>query len=272
MKDQTKYVSTVSFAILLITFVSFHASAALIPSDLEVTGNVSFGVDSVSASGNASQTATLESVLGGSSSITTVSGLTVTGANPLGGLMLNTNDGVGADASISGSAGGSTEGFFFDFLFSMTNTSLTDSFQIFFELVFTNSTSASGADAYADAEIILEDELNNELFFSDLTSDTLFGDEKNGSGLPTQGATLSDSGTFLFNFILAANSSNSFTTEIKLGAMDFDGSGSFSADTSAFIRVVGTENLTPPVNKVPAPPTLTVLILVMMYFAVRQKR
>ena len=272
MKDQTKYVSTVSFAILLITFVSFHASAALIPSDLEVTGNVSFGVDSVSASGNASQTATLESVLGGSSSTTTVSGLTVTGANPLGGLLLNTNDGVGADASISGSAGGSAEGFFFDFLFSMTNTSLTDSFQIFFELVFTNTTSASGADAYADAEIILEDELNNELFFSDLTSDTFFGDEKNGTGLPSQGATLSDSGTVLFNFILAANSSNSFTTEIKLEGIDIDGSGSFSADTSAFIRVVGTENLTPPVNKVPAPPTLTVLILVMMYFAVRQKR
>lgn len=269
MKDYTKYVSTL--VCLFFSLVSLNATASLIPGELEITGNVSFGVDSVATAGGATQTATLESILGGSPSTSSVNNLAVTGSNPQGGLLQNINDGVGAEVSIFGGANSSAEDFFFDFLFSLTNTSVTDSFQVFFELVFTNTTSASGDDVFADAEIVFENEMNDEIFFSDLTSDTAFGDEKNGNALPSSGATLTDSGTFLFDFILAANGSTSFSGEIKLEAEDFGGDGAFSADTLAFVRVVGAENITPPVNNVPSPPTLPVLILAMMYFAVRHK-
>lgn len=269
MKDQTSYIITIVF--LFFSFASFNSDASLIPGELEITGNVSFNASSLPALGGATQTATLKSVLGGLSETSSINGLAVSGTDSQGGLLQSINDGVGAVVSISGDEISSSEGFFFNFLFSLSNTSLTDSLQISFELEFENTTSASGNDAYTDAEITLKNQTNNEIFFSDLTSDTLFGDSENGVPLSTSGATLTDAGTFLFDFILSANSSSSFNGEIKLDAESFVNNGAFSANTSAFIRVIDVENLTEPVNSVPSPSTLSILLLAMMCFAVKQK-
>ena len=110
------------------------------------------------------------------------------------------------------------------------------------------------------------------MFFSDLTSDTVFGDQKNGTALATSGATLTDSGTFLFDITLAAGASDSFSAVLKMDGGAFDNSSLFNASTFAFISVIGADNLTavqPPLP-VPEPSTLMLFLGGLAFWQVNQ--
>jgi hypothetical protein len=65
--------------------MSFSASAVFITPDLTITGVVNFDSDllngSLPAQGNATQTATIKSILGGTLSTSTVNNVTVAGNN-----------------------------------------------------------------------------------------------------------------------------------------------------------------------------------------------
>ena len=257
-------------------FIAPTVTASLITSDLTITGNVEFDTAmSTSATGNATQNADMLLVIGGATSGTSIANVTPTGVNPLGGTLTDYGDGVGISATASSEAGVTSEvpDFIFDIGFSLSNSSATDSYQVFFELAFSSFVDGEGLDAFVDAEINLFNSLLAELFFSDLTSDTAFGDQKNGTSLATSGATISDSGTFLFDITLSAGASNSFSALLKMDGGAYENSSFFNASTFAFISVIGADNLTntpqPPLP-VPEPSTLMLFLGVLAFWQVKQ--
>ncbi len=258
-------------------FIAPTVTATLIASDLTITGNVEFDtLLSASATGNASQNADMSLVIGGATSNTSIANVTPTGANPLGGVLTDYGDGVGVSAIGSSTAGAisAIPDFIFDLGFSLSNSSATDSYQVFFELAFSNFVDAEGSDAFIDAEINLFNSLLAEMFFSDLTSDTVFGDQKNGTALATSGATLTDSGTFIFDITLAAGASDSFSAVLKMDGGAFDNSSLFNARTSAFISVIGADNLTggpQPPSQVPEPSVFLLFIIAITLLQIKRR-
>jgi hypothetical protein len=268
------------FALGLITPT---VSASLISTDLSITATAGLSLaDSVSAIGSASQRADINAIFGGNSLLTTVNDVTPVGTNPLGGILTDFGDGVGVDALVSSTSldVGEAPDFIFDLGFSLMNSSVTDTYQIFFALAFSTFADADGpgtydadsTDVYVDAEVNLFDNLLSEMFASDSTSDFRFGDEVNGVGQITSGATLSDSGTFLFDITLAAGAVNNFSALVKMDGAAFSSDAFFNGRSSAFISVLSADNLTavqPPLP-VPEPSTLMLFLGVAVLWQVKQ--
>ncbi|NCP64381.1 MAG: hypothetical protein GW763_09330 [Paraglaciecola sp.] len=270
------------FSLLLTSIVfTFTSHAAVIPAEIDITGNVSFSVaDSVPFSGTGSQSATMSQILAGAATATTIADVTPTGDNPLGVVspdrFTDTGDGLGLVANVNGEAGDIAELFVFDFSFDLANTSATDEFKVYFELSFSNYAKADGSDTYAWSELNLYDSLLSELFFSDLISDTLFGDNANGVDLGSFGVELTDSGTFLFDFTLAAGASTSFSAVMKIEGGDFSRLGTFNADAMLNINILDVEKLTstppPPTNDVPAPSAAYLLLIALFGFVCSSRK
>jgi hypothetical protein len=277
--------------ILLFALTLGTANAVIIPSDLEISGEIAFDVSSDATDSDdrssASQSATMTLVDAGVPTVTTVANVSPTGSNPLGDLdpsnftFSDFGDGLGVDALVNGEASTAVDSYalagdmFFDFAFALSNSSATDTYQVFFELVFTNNVDADGVDAFTEGEINLYDNAFNETFFSDLASDTALGDVENGNFLASDGAALSDSGVFNFDFTLGAGASDTFSGGLRIAGGAFDSPTSlFAADASAFVRILRAENLTntqppPPVN---APEPGSVLLLLSGLIALGIKR
>jgi hypothetical protein len=270
------------FSLFITSIVcAFSSHAAVIPAEIDITGNVSFSVaDSVPFSGVGSQTATMSQILAGATTTTTIDDVTPTGANPLGlsspDRFTNTGDGLGLVASVNGDDGDIAELFVFDFIFDLANTSATDTFKIYFELTFRNLADADGDDTYAWSELNLYDSSLSELFFSDLISDTFFGDNANGVDLGSFGVELTDSGSFLFNYTLAAGTTDNFSAVMKIEGGDISQSGLFRADAMLNINILDVENLTstppPPNNDVPAPGSAYLFLIALLGFVCSSRR
>ena len=263
-----KFNRTISTA-LLFALTLGNANAIIIPIDLQISGQVNFSVaDSAEIVGNATQNATMTLTNAGASTVTTVANITPTGSNPLGDIdpgnftFTDLGDGLGVAAIIDGEASSQADDFIFDIDFSLKNNSLTDTYQIFFELVYTNNVNAEGTGTFIDSEIALFNSVTSEVFVSDLTSDTVFFDQKNGTTLTTLGDALNDTGTFAFDFTLSAGASDSFSGLLKMDGSGFAANGTFDGDSEAFIRILLAENLTPPPPPVGVPePSIVFLIL-----------
>lgn len=250
---------TIKSSILLVSLFTSLSYASLIPADLNITGHVEFDTDTSASILAGTQTGNLMSNLAGVVDSSSVNNTSVTGENPLGGMLTDIDDGVGAVAQVDGFNFGDTLGFIFDFEFALINNSLTDTFLATFMIDFSNMVDASGTDAYVDSEIALYDEIGTEFFFSDLTSDTLFGDENNGSSTGTFGSMINDSGMFSFDISLAAGESTSFGGVLKIDGADFDGNGGFTARSEAFVSVARVTNTSPP-SPTPVPEPSSVLL------------
>ena len=172
-------------------------------------------------------------VSGGTTTTSTYSGSAVTGANPLTGPLTNNNDGSG----FTGTASATNEEFSIGFdtvISALNDTSSTQT--VVFRLDFSNRVNADGGDAYADSALTLNDD-NGEIFFSDLKSDTLFGDEVSGSLTGQFGDVLNDSGVLFFSFILNPSDVVNLAMSWTLEGGDFEG-GWAEADLSANLTVV----------------------------------
>ncbi|MCV2885133.1 hypothetical protein OE749_10560 [Aestuariibacter sp. AA17] len=229
-------------AIIVCSLFAFTSGAAVIPSDLNLNGSVSFDTaNSLPFTGTGSQTASMTSVSGGVGASSSVNNVTVTGSNPLNAIFTETGDGVGVSASMNGGSGAEADDFIFDIGFNLSNTSLLDSYIISFEIAFATAADAdsqiANGDAFVDSEINFFDSANTEFFFSDLTSDVSFGDEQNGTSTGSFGAALSDSGTYTFDILLGAGASDSFTGLIKMDGGEFAGAGAFLASAEAFVSI-----------------------------------
>lgn len=260
------------FLLCGLSLITPTVTASLIHSDLTITANTLFDINSLSAGGSATQNAELSRFIGGVSTLSTVTNTIVSGDNPLGGVLTDIGDGVGANAAVDyGLAGsGIIPGFFFDINFSLVNSSATDSYQILFALVFSNLVDVDGSDAYLDGEINLFNSLNNEIFATDLTSDTL-GDQVAGIPTGTSAQVQSESGAFLFSVTLGAGATDNFNAQLKMDGQAFDTVSRLSGNTGFFISVEDVNNLTGPPTQVPGPQSFILLISAIALLQFKQK-
>jgi hypothetical protein len=250
--------------------------AVLIDSAITITGQVEF--DSLGAPqapvGNATQSGSLTRIVGGTTTTTTLTNSTIVGADPLAGVLSDVGDGFGVKLMASGTSAGaeaSARNLFGDLFLSLVNASATDTFNVTLRIDFDSATSASGADAFGAADLLLIDNLMIERFFSQIATDTVGGDRKfvfpsNTDVAATTGAAQGDSGSFLLALILSPGSNINFGT-IPGAEFRIDGGafapGSFSTSLDALITVDSVTNLTDPGgpdNPVPVPATLLLLI------------
>lgn len=259
----------ISFCSILFafTFVTPMAKASLITSDLNITGNVEFDIgtpgDPLNATGNASQTAIMTFMQGLGTTQTTINNVTPTATNPLGGNLTDYGDGIGVDANSFSRGVGEVPDFIFDLGFSLMNSSATDTYQVFFALAFSNALNADGLDAFIDSEINLYNSASTEIFFSDLTSDTLVAG----------GPALSESGTFFFDLTLSAGGTDSFSAVLKMDGKAYDNSSLFDARSNVFISVISATNLTNtlPPSQVPEPSTVMLFIVAIALFQLKRR-
>ncbi|MFC3120771.1 hypothetical protein [Agaribacter flavus] len=250
-----KYLRNTFAMWLFVVLVTPYAQAVPITSDLTINGEVSFDITSSLAEGNAIQTATLFSVLGGTNTNSTVSNTTVTGDNPKGGQLTDIGDGIGLSSSLESSGIGFSDVFAFDYAFQITNNSLSQDYTISFLAEFENSVN-SELDAFVESRFILEDSSNTEFFFTDLSSDTLVGNEKNGNPTGNTGGVESDFGTFGFDIVVAAGQMLTFTGEVKLDGESFVNDSFMLSSNDSFISILsvsGSGGSTNPPNPVPSP-------------------
>ncbi|MCG7499823.1 hypothetical protein MHO82_23425 [Vibrio sp. Of7-15] len=222
---------------LLIGLIFSHVSVAmLVPADLLIHGSVEFDTGSSFIDGGATHSTTMDSVIGGAAGpMTTVTGLTPVGPNPVGGMFTHLGDSVSTSVELFGDADDAGE-VFFDYGIDLENTSGSSFFDVFFEIEVSNSVDAD-IDAFADSLIALFDASAIEIFFSDLLSDTLFGDEKNGAVLGTSGDLVTDISTFGFGFTLAPGEILTFGSHVAGKGEGFAG-GAFSLLSDSSITLV----------------------------------
>ena len=261
----------VSFAVLLGIQPNL-ASATPFDSNIAISGSAEFdSTGNPSApTGNATQSGTLTRIIGGTTTTTTLNGTVVTGADPLTGSLTDFGDGFGIALNASGSFNDATaeiDELFGDYLFTITNNSLIDTFIVNLKLAFDNRVDASGDDAFAQSEISLDNVTSAaEIFFSDLSSDTVNGNEKyvfpsftnvaSGSG-----GALTDIGSLILSFTLAPGAvvnlgDGSFELNVDGGVFT---PGSFSAAVSTLLTVDSVVKQQTPPPTVPEPETLFLL-------------
>lgn len=262
------------FIVSLLFAVSFVPKliAAPIPLDLSIIASNSFANDSFAGDGDVNHSSIMSLLQGGILSQTSVNDTLVSGANPLAGQLTDINDGVAIDATLTAGASGFAEGYFFDFNFALQNNSLTTAYLLSFVLLFDNLTSAAGDDAYADAKILLFDADNDEFFFSDLTTDTLLGDQNNGVLTNTFGVTQTDNGSYAFNVLLAAGAVSNFRGELQLVGQEFSGQGNFAINSFASLSLSAARPLDTPPPQIPLPASGWLFALGLFFVAQRQLR
>jgi hypothetical protein len=259
-------------ALLTLCFAA-SALANPIPTDLSITGSLAFDDTVGPPFGDALQSGSFSATEGGATSTSTFDGDTVTGNNPLSATFSDDNgDGLAVDSSASaGDASDLNEYFFgFDGEVNLGNSSVTDTYEIFFDFEYNNRVEAN-VDAFADNELILSDDFG-ELFFTDLVSDTFFGNEVGGVGQPESGGVLQEMGIFSFSLQLAPGESSM----LSLFSTSFGGAFSGGTSFSSLSYRLGITDIVssnePPPEPVPEPATTTLLLLGLGIAAASRRR
>jgi hypothetical protein len=249
------------------------AHAIPFTTDLFITADTSFDTGYASVSGGATQSGNFSVKVGGVSSISTFSGTTVSGANPLSGTLTDFGDGVGSSVQAGAFAGGDLFGMGNNTNLNLKNVSTTDTYKVTFKVAFANMVNASGADAYVHSEFDVRDPGNVELFFTDVTSDTVFGNQKNGvPGGP--GGIVSDTGNFFFDVTIDPSQLLTYTSMSTLfnNSGVYSSTGNASADFSAFLSVDSVTDLTRQPPAVPEPGTMALLCVGLFGIVVTRRR
>lgn len=182
--------------LIFLSFLSISANAGVIP--LTITSDASIEYDETNSFNDSGH---FELISAGSATSSTSDDGTVTGDNPLTGPFSHTGDKI----DIRGSASTSNDDFLigFDGLVSFENTSLTDTYEVFFTLDYSNRVTSSGRDGNAYSEFSLE--VNGDEWFTQLLSDSSNGneiageiDDGNGGDFGV-GGSLSEAATELFS-------------------------------------------------------------------------
>lgn len=241
--------------VLLLTALLPVSAAYAVPfsTDISITGSTDFS-ESFSIGPTTGDFGITSS---GATTLTTFSGSTATGADPLGGTLTDIGDGFG----FSGSAATTFDvfGIALDTGISISNSSATASYDVVFELIFSNTVDADGPDAVVDSEMSLSID-GTEVFFSDIISDTFFGDSAGGVLLGTFGGSVAESGTVLLPTITLAPSATAiidFFWTVEDFSGDYAG-GLASLASSSFLSVSSVTSLAPPPPPPPPPPPGTI--------------
>ena len=247
----------------------FSANALPFSSDLSISGSVNYDTSYASGnlSGAGSQAGSLSVIQGGVNSSSTFSDVSVTGSNPLSATLSDIGDGLGftGRASASGANGTSTFGLGIDLGLNLTNSSATDSYVVMFNVNFNHSVDASGADAFAHSNFYVRDKAGSgDVFYTDLFTDTVYGNQVGGVDTGGVGGMLSESGLASFMLTLLPGQSIVFdpgqyelSWTLSGGAYSQDGMA--SAFLEAFVSIASVERLGGP-NPVPVPATWLLML------------
>lgn len=246
MKNFSKFFLIVT-AIMLQTFICYYsANATQFVSDLSIFGNVSFDTafTDLYPADNVAQSGNFYVRQGGIDSTSTFSGKAVTGANPQVGFLSDFGDGFGITANVS-STYASSFGLGNNIVVNLANTSSTTSYIIKFTVDFLNSLNVAGDNSYAHSNYYIRDASNNDIFYTDVTRDTVFGDMD--FNLPDN----------FFDVLLMPNA----TTQLK-GYWTLDGGvftdpGTANVDFRAFLSIQDVTSSQPPA--IPEPSTIVLL-------------
>jgi hypothetical protein len=256
MKGTIQKLILVFSACLVMTAFAGVVVAAPVPSALAITGQVSFDAGyAATAIGGAAQSGDFSTRQGGILTSSSFSGATVTGANPLPGTLTDIGDGFGITAHAATSALSTFAiGNDINFL-NVQNNSATDSYKVTFKIDFTNNVDSSGNNSYAHSLYHILDSSFNEVFFTEIWSDTLNGNRLNGPYTGDYGGPVTDSGSSFFDITLSPGQlavfNAAFTMENTSGVYELTGTA--SADFTSFLSVDGVSDLT---NPVPEPATI----------------
>lgn len=243
--------SALRFTLATVGFwAAAHALAGPLPSALSVQASLALDIqNSFDPVGQATQSVDLSLVAGG---VTTGTGIGVPGTVPavptgMSGALTQTGDGLRARFSMASDPGGAglTNGLFADFLFELTNNSVSQTITVVFLAEFSNQVAAQGRDSFAYSDISVRDGDNNELLFSDHRADT---------SNPGENFALDSAGS-TFSVVLSPGASTSIAALQRQRGGNVD--GLYQADLNAglwiqAVRISGD----PPPNEVPLPGTL----------------
>lgn len=269
----------------IIAFTS-PAQAVPIPGDLAITGTLDFdnsptGGGFSSISGSAMTSGSLNLTAGGATSTSTFDDLTVMGADPSMGNLTMTGDGLNVTGTAETRNGGQLS---LETLgsFSTQNNSGTDMYKITFQIDFSASVSAMGADAAMEVEFDVGPLMNASGIASiEVLSDTIAG---NSRLVELDQMTVQDDGMGLGGLV-TLNHMSTFDVTLNPGAsFDFTAFWSwtsfFSTDIASgnfdvSLNILSVENLTDPVDPrpVPAPGMFGIFALALAgLYAARRRR
>ncbi len=256
-------------AVTVLGFLGFSpqmegvAHATPFTTDISITGHIQFVDNYATADPGVTQNGSFSVKQGGAATTSTFSGTTLSGTNPLTAVLTDYGDGFGNTVQSSTSTADSHFGIGDDLVINMQNSSATDAYKVTFAVDFSNVVNSSGTDAFVRSLYHTLDQNNAEVFFTDITTDTMFGNKINsGNTNGDFGGLVSDIGTATFDVILQPMDMLSYTGAYTLfnnsGVFADGAPGSASADFSAFLRVSAITNLTnpPPPSPVPEPATM----------------
>jgi hypothetical protein len=183
-----------SFILALgLALASVQVLAYPIPEAVVITGSTTYDTgSSFSQPPNSSHVGSIALTVDGASNATAFADGAATGTNPLADTFAATGDGVSiiGAGSVPGTAeflaGVDTE-------ITLVNNSPTETYEIALAITFANRADANGVNSYLYSEFTI-DQGPSEVFFTDVQSDTVFGDELNGVQQGTFGAPVRDSG------------------------------------------------------------------------------
>jgi hypothetical protein len=201
------------------------------------------------------------------------------GALPVGGRLTDINDGVGmnftSNAAFNGSSPSRSQELDGNYALQITNTSALDTFKLTLGMRFDNQQNASGpatnfgAFTHGVATLFAFDPANNpgvDLAFSDLTSDTLLGNNNNGSTPGSSGGPVNEARTAFLEFIMSPNSTLNLGGRNDLFGSAGQSGAAYTGLLNSFVFVSNVANQTNPPSNVPVPASLWLFVSGLMAF------
>lgn len=226
-------------------------------SDIIINGIADYG-DSLGFAVDVVQAGSYSAKQGGVTTTNSINGNTVTGRRPLAATLSEIGDGFGITGSVDGAIDGGEGRFPVDIGFSIFNNSISAIYKLTLQFDYNHSVTASGGDAYAASKFSLFDDTHIlDLILRDVVSDTFFGDHKNGAGLTTFGAAVTDSGTLFLDLFLNPGDILDLAIEYEMNSGVYSDPGSMMARFSSFLSVASVERVE---VAIPAPATFFLML------------
>jgi len=198
----------------LLAFIGLPAAADPLDPDIIITVNAAYDTG-FSFVDQATNSGAMTVNVGGIPITTTYTNSTPSGANPLIGTLTHIGDGFSLTGTAAGAASAAHDAQFavgIDAAMMIINASSTFPCEVTVGIDFNNAVNSAGTEAYVDSEFTLDQTPPGaEVFFTDIVTDTLYGNEVGGDPIAGYGGPVSESGTDML--VLTLNPGESFTLD-----------------------------------------------------------